>query len=351
MKVIFTIFLSKQEPKTPVEDAIMRFLYIIRVIFVNTDNYSDLGSKKTMDNDWTPKPIKDCFHVYSDGTLVNSLYETTEDHVFMMNRIIISALSCHLRVIIPEVIRTHFHVIVRGSPESIDKFLREIKRLIIRYFRKIGKPGYVKDKISIRADPIPDEDELRRKIIYVFRNCTEAGYPYLPENYPWGPGRVFFQENETLALRHRVGDLSYREQCRLFHTRIKLPGDWEYNNDGMLVPSCYLDLEYVQEEVFTSIRQFLAFLSVKKKDLQEMEVADKRRFLEQKDESALQMEADTDSRRRFGIPIRELSEANRLTLALQYWNERKTFSIKQLARIVHADVAVLKAVLLQNKEF
>ena len=304
-----------------------------------------------MENVWTPKPIKDCFHVYSDGTLVYSLYETKEDHVFMMNRIIITARSCLLRVIISEVMRTHFHVIVRGSPENIDKYLREIKRLIVRYFRKMGKPEYVKDTISIRADSILDEDELKRKIIYVFRNCTEAGYPYLPENYPWGPGRVFFQENEPLIIKHKVGDLSYREQCRLFHTRIKLPGDWEYDNDGMLIPRSYLDLEYVQGEVFTSIRQFLAFLSVKKKDLQEMEVADKRRFLEQKDESALRKEADTDSRRKFGKPVCELSEANRLTLALQYWNERKTFSIKQLARIVQADVSLLKAVLLQNKEF
>jgi len=304
-----------------------------------------------MDNQWTPKPVKDCYHVYSDGTLVYSLYETEEDRVFMMNRIIISAFSCHLKVIILEVMRTHFHVIVRGAPENIDKYLHELKRLIVRYFRRIGRPESVKDTISIRADPILDEDELKRKIIYVFRNCTEAGYSLLPENYPWGPGRIFFQQNEPALYRHRVGNLSYREQCRLFHTRIKLPEEWEYDGKGMLIPRSYIDKEYIYSEVFTSIRQFIAYLSVKKKDLQEMEVADKRRFLEQADESAMKEKADKDSLRLFGHPVAMLSEANKLTLALQYWNERITFSVKQLARIVQADVSVLKAVLLQNKEF
>jgi hypothetical protein len=46
-----------------------------------------------------------------------------------------------------------------------------------------------------------------------------------------------------------------------------------------------------------------------------------------------------------------LSEANKLTLAMQYWNERMTFSVKQLARIVQADVSVLKAILLQNQDY
>ena len=304
-----------------------------------------------MDNQWTPKTINDCFHVYSDGTLVYSLYETDEDRVFMMNRIVISAYSCNLSVIVLEVMRTHFHVIVKGAAGNIDKYKRELKRLIVRYFRRIGKPESVKDTISIRADPILDEDELKRKIIYVFRNCTEAGYPFLPENYPWGPGRVFFQQEEPTLSRHKVGDLSYREQCRLFHTRIKLPEAWEYDSKGMLIPRSYIDIGYIQGDIFTSIRQFIAFLSVKKKDLQEMEVADKRRFLEQADESAMKEKADKDSLRLFGQPVSMLSEANKLTLAMQYWNERMTFSVKQLARIVQADVSVLKAILLQNQDY
>ena len=268
----------------------------------------------------------------------------------MMNRIVLSALSCDLSVLILEVMRTHFHVIVRGAPEHIDKYLRELKRLIVRYFRRIGKPESVKDTISIRADPILDEDELKRKIIYVFRNCTEAGYPFLPENYPWGPGRVFFQQDEPALLKHKVGDLSYREQCRLFHTRIKLPDEWEYDGKGMLIPRSYINKNFIYSDVFTSIRQFIAYLSVRKKDLQEMEVADKRRFLEQADESAMKDKAEKDSIQQFGQPVAMLSEANKLTLALRYWNERMTFSIKQLARITQVDIHVLKAVLLQNKE-
>lgn len=132
-----------------------------------------------MDN-FAPKVIDDCYHIYSDGTRLSVLCDTEEDYVFIMNQIAITSLYCNVRILCQEVMRTHFHLIARGAPDKIQKYKREIKRLITRRYNRDGLGDIVKDAIQIAVDPIKDDEELRRKIIYVFRNCTEAGFRLLP---------------------------------------------------------------------------------------------------------------------------------------------------------------------------
>ena len=266
-----------------------------------------------MDN-FAPKVIDDCYHIYSDGTRLSVLCDTEEDYVFIMNQIAITSLYCNVRILCQEVMRTHFH----------------------------GLGDIVKDAIQIAVDPIKDDEELRRKIIYVFRNCTEAGFRLLPEEYPWGPGLVYYRQDKTTY--RKVSELDYREQCRLFRTRVKLPQNWEFDAKGMLVPRSYFDTQYLHNEVFLSPRQFIAFLNVKKKDLIEMEAADARPFLEKQDEGKLLKEMEQESTRRFKKPIKQLSQADKIHLATHFWNERKTLSVKQLARLSRLNEAVLRAI-------
>ena len=269
-----------------------------------------------MDN-FAPKVIDDCYHIYSDGTRLSVLCDTEEDYVFIMNQIAITSLYCNVRILCQEVMRTHFHLIARGAPDKIQKYKREIKRLITRRYNRDGLGDIVKDAIQIAVDPIKDDEELRRKIIYVFRNKTTY---------------------------QKVSELDYREQCRLFRTRVKLPQNWEFDAKGMLVPRSYFDTQYLHNEVFLSPRQFIAFLNVKKKDLVEMEAADARPFLEKQDEGKLLKEMEYESTRRFKKPIKQLSQADKIHLATYFWNERKTLSVKQLARLSRLNEAVLRAI-------
>ena len=147
-------------------------------------------------------------------------------------------------------------------------------------------------------------------------------------------------------MRHDyVHCLDYRDSCRLFRTRVKLPPEWEYDEKGMLVPASYIDKEYLRNKVFVSPRQFIAFLNVRKKDLADMEAADARPFLEKKDESMLLKEVEAMSRTMFGKEVAKLTQANKLNLAVKLWTDMKTTSVKQLARLTRNDVDVLRAVL------
>lgn len=292
---------------------------------------------------FAPKPVENCFHVYSDGTRLTVLCDTDEDFVFMMNLIAVAAFFCHLKILSLEVMRTHFHIVARGVPEGIEKYRKELKRLIVRRYNRDGLGELVRNSISICADQIKDDEELRRKIIYVFRNCTEAGYEFLPEDYEWGPGAVYCHPKKEHF--RKVSELDYRDQCRLFRTRVKLPGEWEYNAKGMLIPASYIDTQFLLEKVFRTPRQFIAFFSVRKHDLAEMEAADARPFLEKRDEGQLLRELRKMAVLQFGKELRYLPQADKAVLATRFWNEGKTHSIKQLARLIKLDVDLLKSIL------
>ena len=278
-------------------------------------------------------PVEDCYHIYSDGTRVSVLFERDEDKVYGRNLIAILAFKYHIRVYCDVVMGTHFHLVGKGDPENIHRFVAEMKRLLVRYFRQTHRPELVKESVWIKADPILDDVELARKIIYVFRNPLDAGDPLLPENYPWGVGRLFFQKDTAVAAK-RIGDMTLEERRTLFRTRIDLPPDWEVDANGMLLPRCYIDLDEVHR-LFRSPRRYLSFLFIRKKDITEQDEQCARPFLEIRTDKQLRAEAHAESLRLFHLPITKLTEPDRLRIASLLWQNRRTFSRKQLARATH----------------
>ena len=164
---------------------------------------------------WERHPVRDCFNVYSDGTRLSVLFETIQDKVYARNLIAILAFLYHIRVYCDVVMDTHFLLVGHGKPEDIDRFMAEMKRLLIKYFNRTGRPHLLKEGIWIKADSLKDDVEVMDRIIYDFRNPMDAGYPYLPEDYPWGVGRLFFHVDTAVAAR-RVGDrtLSRKQLAR-----------------------------------------------------------------------------------------------------------------------------------------
>ncbi|MBR4735986.1 MAG: hypothetical protein IK052_07840 [Bacteroidales bacterium] len=337
---------KKEIKKSASWTLVMAFIRFIRVTTFETDNFSHLCKKgKMIGNDYS-KPVNDCFHVYSDGTRLEVLFETEEDCIFGMNLIPIVAFNCNLTVLCLEIMKTHLHTILRGNAMNIQKFKGEIKRQIVKYFSSTGRRDMVENSIWIEADAIKTEEELRRKIIYVFRNCTEAGYPYLPENYRWGPGPVYCQKRPEKKYKI-ISTLSTRSQARMFRTNAVLPQDWEYDDYGMLVPASYIDLQFINQRVFSSPRQFIAFLNVKKNDLVEMEAADAKKFLVRREEDVIRKEVNNLAKLKYGVPVKKLRQAAKVDIATDIWRSRKTYSVKQLARLCGLNADLLRTILHQ----
>jgi hypothetical protein len=291
---------------------------------------------------WERLPVQDCYHICSDGTRVSVLFETTEDKVFAMNLMATLAFQYHLRTYCPVVMDTHFHDVVQGKPEDVGRFEIQMRRHLARYFHRTGRDYLLKESILIEHECIKDDVELMQKIIYVLRNPMDAGFPYLPENYPWGVGRLFFHP-ETMVVSRCVSTMTEREKQALFRTRVEIPGDWRVDGNGMLLPRCFVDVDAVQR-LFGSPKRFLAFLFVRKKDLAEQDAKLARVFLEKRGDTELHAEAEAESQRLFGRRITQLTQAERVQVAAVLWQDRRTLSRKQLARAVRLASDLIEAV-------
>ena len=297
-----------------------------------------------MDNSvqWERHPVRDCFHVYSDGTRLSVLFETIQDKVYVRNLIAVLAFLYHISIYCDVVMDTHFHLVCHGKPEDIERFMAEMKRLLIKYFNRTGRSHLLKEGIWIKADPLKDDVEVMDKIIYDFRNPMDAGYPYLPEDYPWGVGRLFFHVDTAVAAR-RVGDMTVDERRAVLHTRVAIPDEWEVDANGMILPRSYIDVDTVRR-LFGSPKRFIAFLFVRKKDLTTQDEQCARAFLEKRGDSMLREEAEEQSQQLFHRPITKLTQAERVQVAGILWQERRTLSRKQLARAVKVNPALIEAV-------
>ena len=291
---------------------------------------------------WERHPVQDCYHIYSDGTRVSVLFETPKDKVYARNLIAVLAFKYHIRVYCDVIMDTHLHLAAQGKPEDIARFEAELKRLLIMYFRRSGRAYLLKEGLIIDHEVIHDDVELMQRIIYVFRNPMDAGYPFLPEDYPWGVGRLFFHPNELVSGR-KVGDMTEREKRALFRTRIDLPDDWIVDEKGMLFPRCYIDVDAVHR-LFGSPKRYISFLFVRKKDLTELDAKCARSLLEKKGDAELHAEADAESNRLFGRRIAKLTQAERIQVATLLWQGRRTLSLKQLARAVRMNPDLIAAV-------
>ena len=263
---------------------------------------------------WERHPVRDCYHIFSDGTRVPALFETSEDKVYAMNLMAVLAHQYHLRVYCPVVMDTHFHDVVQGRQEDVFQFEFQMRRKIVLYFHRTGRPELAMD----------------------------AGFSFLPEDYPWGAGRIFFHKEEVTTCR-KVGDMTVRQRREWFRSRVDIPVEWLLDENGMILPKCYVDLAAVHR-LFGSPKRYIAFLFVRKKDLIAQEEKDARAFLEMREDATLHAVADAESQKQFGMRISQLPQSERLQVARVLWQDRRTLSRKQLARAVRMDVALIEAV-------
>ena len=198
--------------------------------------------------------INDLWHIYSDGTRADIPFDTAEDKVYAWNSIAISAEVAGVKVLVATINDTHLHSLIRGEKEKAANFKKVLRQRLASRFTRI----------HFAISPARTRKEALAKFMYVYRNCLDF-YKKLPGEYPWGSGNIYFSERKPYPTSHRIGDFSFREQYRMFRTRMKLPEEWLIDAEGRILSESFIDYEYV-EELFRTVRTFIAFLYVRRED-------------------------------------------------------------------------------------
>ncbi|NLN98905.1 MAG: hypothetical protein GX125_01350 [Bacteroidales bacterium] len=295
---------------------------------------------------WTDPPVDDCVHIYSDGTCVVCLFGERQDCIRMMNLIAVTAHENDIRILMIQIMSTHFHLIASGKRTDCARFTTSLTRKLQIIILRSGKKELVREGLKVSMDPIRTENELKNKIIYVYRNAIAAGYPFAPWEYEWGPGNILFVDHGTAAkMGMPLSELGVMQQRSLFRTKEKLPQHWRCNEEGMILPHSYLHWERV-EKLFRSVRAFLAFLHQKRDQEMLLDAECARNTTTRLSESKLRKEAKERLASLFGRrSFCKASFEERTALARKLWADRRTYSLSVLSRVVLIDKGTLAQIL------
>lgn len=260
------------------------------------------------------------WHVYSDGTRADIPFNTDEDKVYAWNSIAISAAIAGVRVLVATVNDTHLHLLALGEEARAERFRRVLKQRLSNLF----------PNIFLACDLVPTREEVLSKFMYVYRNCLDF-YQKLPGEYPWGSGHLYFSEKRQFFQGHLVGGLSLREQYRLFRTKEHLPAVWRYDADGRILPESFIDYQYV-ENLFRSVRAFIAFQYVRKEDEAAMKQEIHHRYLESRTIQDLRRTGNRLSLNLCGRTLKNAPLQIRLKVAVRMLRDRQSGRSPTLAK-------------------
>lgn len=285
------------------------------------------------------------YHCATKGFDHSVLFADTREFIAGMNRIgiCLATLQETAKIIVIAfcLMDNHIHFILYGTREDCNRWMSLYHRLTMIWQKKHRNSDSVDELWEYDAWQIMDQEDLKEKIAYVFRNPTVARMGVVPGGYRWSSASLVFSDN-TAAIEsgRRIGKMSTYESRNLFSTRTILPEEWIVQPDGMIWPGCYTDFKRV-ERLFEHPRAFLYSMN------QSVEVEVNRQMyqgtISLPDTDVIRM-AREHAKAQFGT---DQFEGLDITSKLQLCKEikKKTgANVKQMARVVRLPFAELKKI-------
>ena len=280
--------------------------------------------------------MKGYYHVSSHGLEKNDIFKSKQDFISGMNDIAICILGFDVSILCFCLMSNHFHFLLYGTQEECRKFSDEYKRRCAMRMRLAGEVQGLKD-VQVRLDFIDDQLYLENVIAYILRNPIAAGIWMMPYHYRWSSISLYFRGDDSLKGT-RMGDLSIRQRFRILKSRLELPGDYVIDDQGMILPSCYVDSTSVEKIFGHPARLMMALARKIENDVElkfgvanDVTMTDQEILTQMKE--LIKKEFGKDS-------ISQLSVEQRISLCLMLKRNFRA-GVKQIARLTRIDPAVV----------
>ena len=185
-------------------------------------------------------------------------FRDDDDFKTAMNLIAVASFLTSAVVLDFVLMSNHVHFVLSSTKEQVRSFLTQFKRMYSMYqFSYKGIPKMLK-RNGVDIKPVYLQDEsLKRAIAYVQMNPVAANICVYPNQYRWGCGNVFF--NQQLKKGTPVGNYSKRALEKILHSKVVLPSNYIVTPENYISPDSYVAKEFV-EELFNTPRSFQYFL-------------------------------------------------------------------------------------------
>ena len=282
------------------------------------------------------------YHVCTDGNVIAWMFQDDEDFIAGVNRIGLCVLKTFVGVVAFILMDNHVHFVLYGSAVQCKAFINMYKRLTGRWIsNRYGQSDYLR-LLPTEMIRIADEESLLNTIAYIDRNSIVAGYKFMPCEYPWGSARYMFRDKANMTLMGdacvTMGSMTIDQQRNMLKSRIRVPAEWVVNQNGMILPSSFMDLGQL-ERIFKTASRYSYFLAKKLEGLVESQMHESRKtFLLDKDLRKITKQLSLDL---YGVEdVRLLDVKSRLAIARKLRYDYAS-TVKQISRMLYVDPDVL----------
>ena len=271
---------------------------------------------------------KDCFLISTSHLSDRILFRNNEDFKAAMNIVAIAAFMTGITVLDFVLMSNHVHFVVLGDYETAKRFIETFKLLLGKYLRYSRNLDAMLRGNEVDIRPIPFENEsVERAVAYVQMNPVAANICTHPSQYPWGCGSLLFNGAPFSGMR-KLSEYSFRNQMQLLHSRVRLPQNYLFREEGYVAPVSYVPVHYV-EALFRTPKRYDYFIKSSSKAKARLEDRPSPSFSDQSLSSCVQDLCRSLFRK---TGIHELSDSELSELLCQIrW--RFSADIAQIARV------------------
>ena len=186
----------------------------------------------------------------SKGLETDILFKSPIEFIAGINRIAVCILLCLAKGMTVSVISfclmdNHFHLLLYGEEEHCIHFLNLYKKLTLMWIATHrGAP--LNGEIVLGHWPVA-RDKVHEKVVYYHRNPFAAGLKVLPYYYKWSSaGLLFADRKEQMKGLTKASDLSAECKKRYMYSRVEVPDNWYFTEDGMVWPGSFIDIDFLE---------------------------------------------------------------------------------------------------------
>ena len=219
-------------------------------------------------------PVSNCWHFCTDGNSVDTMFYNEQDFIDGMNRIYPVSRSSGVVILAFVLMDTHIHFILYGAYDDCNAFIHEYVRRTSMHLAHRHNFARKLRNLSISCQNIGTDSYLRTAICYVLRNPVAAGLKFMPYDYPWSSGSLYFRRagywtsahwSGNQVFRDELQNMSCRERLAVFKMKGLDPDSGVLSAGGLIFPGEYVAIGIV-ERLFRTCRNFNYLLGVCKEE-------------------------------------------------------------------------------------
>ena len=264
--------------------------------------------------------IEEIYHIYSQGKNTPFLVKDTDGFIFIMNKIAVLSLLYEVKLLAFSVMDTHLHIIMNGSSEECGRYIKALARAIITELSDDARILTTK-LINFQMSRLKDRYDVKEKICYVLLNPIETDPFHIVSDYRWSSNGIYMRKPERFISDGRpIGCMSVRKQRVMFRCRTRLPETWRIDEDGMILPFCYVDYMFVNKLFYTA-RTFYYFMNINKKKESMLKLEEVGSRIAFYSDNELKERAMTIAKRLYGKSLKTVDMVGRAAIAQELRKE------------------------------